>query len=81
MPRPGATVETNNTFVLEKNKKAVTMINITDPDVTAFVTVEPNANVSLVLMLAHGSPPNETQYSNKTILTQEGNCHYKHVFT
>ncbi|XP_034536415.1 polycystic kidney disease protein 1-like 2 [Notolabrus celidotus] len=72
IPRPGASAEVNNTVVLEQDSKAVTMINITDPYVTIFFTVKPNTNVTLVLTLAHGSPPNNTNSGNKTILKQEG---------
>ncbi|XP_074522616.1 polycystin-1-like protein 2 [Halichoeres trimaculatus] len=77
IPRPGAVEQINNTFALEKDNKAVTLINITDPDVTIFITVKPNANVSLVLTLAYDSPPNDTYYSNKTILNHEGNFCWK----
>ncbi|XP_060892627.1 polycystin-1-like protein 2 [Labrus mixtus] len=72
LPRPNAGPQTNITVELEKNSKALTSFNITDPYVTVFLTVEPNANVSLVLMLAHGSHPNDTSSGNKTILSLAG---------
>lgn len=77
MPRPGASADMNSTIVLEKNTKALTTFNVSDPSVTIFFSVEPNANVSLVLMLAHGSPPNRTYSSNTTILNQTGNSNFK----
>ncbi|KAM7014913.1 polycystin-1-like protein 2 [Tautogolabrus adspersus] len=72
LPRPNASPQKNNTVVLEKDSKALTSFNITDPYVTIFLSVEPNANVSLVLMLAQGSPPNDTSSGNKTILSLAG---------
>ncbi|KAK5935391.1 hypothetical protein CgunFtcFv8_020758 [Champsocephalus gunnari] len=69
IPYPNASIPMNSTIVLEKNTKALTTINVSDPDVTIFLTVEPNANVALVLRLSEGSPPNDTYFSNTTILS------------
>ncbi|XP_078114656.1 polycystin-1-like protein 3 [Sander vitreus] len=60
----------NSTIVLEKNTKALTNINISDTDMTIFFSVESSANVSLVLRLSQGSPPNDTYFSNTTTLNQ-----------
>ncbi|KAM8876289.1 polycystin-1-like protein 2 [Synchiropus picturatus] len=73
MPRPPGLPLQNSTIKLEKDTVAVTTFNISDPLMTAFVSIEPNENVSLILRLAHGSPPNSSYYSNTTILTQEAN--------
>ncbi|XP_033930769.1 polycystin-1-like protein 2 isoform X4 [Pseudochaenichthys georgianus] len=69
IPYPNASIPTNSTIVLEKTTKALTTINVSDPDVTICLTVEPNANVALVLRLSEGSPPNDTYFSNTTILS------------
>ncbi|KAK5874078.1 hypothetical protein PBY51_019056 [Eleginops maclovinus] len=69
---PNASRPTNSTIVLEKNTKVLTKINVTDPDVTICLTVEPNANVSLVLRLSEGLPPNDTYFSNTTNLSLTG---------
>lgn len=77
MPRPGASAAMNSTAVLEKNAKALTSINVSDPNMTIFFTAEPNANVSLLLMLSQGSPPNKTYSSNSTILSHAGKSHFE----
>lgn len=77
MPRPGASTAMNSTVVLEKNTKALTSINVSDPNMTIFFTAEPNANVSLLLMLSQGSPPNKTYSSNSIVLSHAGNCHFE----
>lgn len=73
MPQPNSSQVMNNTVVLEENKKALTTLNVTDPNITIFFTVEPSANVSLMLTLSEGSPPNKTYSSNTTILSRKGN--------
>ncbi|XP_054628004.1 polycystic kidney disease protein 1-like 2 [Dunckerocampus dactyliophorus] len=72
MPRPNAPPPTNHTVKLEGNSKALTTFNVSDPNVTVFVRVEPSRNVSLVLTLAQGSPPNSSYFANTTILSQIG---------
>ncbi|KAI3377578.1 hypothetical protein L3Q82_008747, partial [Scortum barcoo] len=72
MSRPSASPLMNSTVVLEKNSKALTTINVSDPNVTIFFSVEPSVNVSLSLMLSQGSPPNASHSGNKTILNQTG---------
>ncbi|XP_030269688.1 polycystic kidney disease protein 1-like 2 [Sparus aurata] len=71
MPQPNSSQVMNNTVVLEENKKALTTLNVTDPNITIFFTVEPSANVSLMLTLSEGSPPNKTYSSNTTILSRK----------
>ncbi|XP_042266749.1 polycystic kidney disease protein 1-like 2 [Thunnus maccoyii] len=71
MPHPNASL-INSTVVLEKNTKALTTINVSDPNVTIFFSAEPSENVSLVVMLSQGSPPNSTYVRNTTILSQTG---------
>nr|XP_033488033.1 polycystic kidney disease protein 1-like 2 [Epinephelus lanceolatus] len=66
---PNATALTNSTVTLEKNTKALTQINVSDPNVTIFLNVEPSANVSLVLKLSEGSPPNDTYFVSTTNLS------------
>ncbi|XP_030613569.1 polycystic kidney disease protein 1-like 2 [Archocentrus centrarchus] len=68
LPRPNAPEVTNTTVVLEKDSKSVTTVNVSDPNMTIFFSVEPSVNVSLVLLLSRGSLPNTTYYSNRTIL-------------
>lgn len=70
MSRPNASALLNSTVVLEKNSKALTAINVSDPNMTIFFTVEPSADVSLSLLLSQGSPPNESHSGNATILSQ-----------
>lgn len=62
----------NKTVELKEDTKAVSAINVSDPGATIFFSVEPSINVQLVLMLAYNSPPNDSYYSNTTILGQEG---------
>ncbi|XP_062417998.1 polycystin-1-like protein 2 [Pungitius pungitius] len=73
MNNPQSSIPTNKPVLLEYNTKAVTTINVSNPESTLFVSVEPNANVSLQLVLAAGSPPNETHFSHKTTLSPTGN--------
>ncbi|KAF1392766.1 hypothetical protein PFLUV_G00031470 [Perca fluviatilis] len=68
LPRPNASILMNSTVVLEKNTKALTNINVSDANMTIFFSVESSANVSLVLRLSQGSPPNDTYFSNTTTL-------------
>lgn len=68
LPRPDAKHE-NITVALEKNFKALNSFNITDCNVTVFVTIEPNANVSLCLRLSHGSPPNSSFNGTQVMLS------------
>ncbi|XP_076739560.1 polycystin-1-like protein 2 [Maylandia zebra] len=70
LARPNAAALINTTVVLEKSSKSVTTLNVSDPNVTIFFGVEPNVNVSLVLLLSHGLPPNNTNYSNRTVLNR-----------
>ncbi|XP_041797280.1 polycystic kidney disease protein 1-like 2 [Chelmon rostratus] len=72
MPHPNASTVINSTVVLEENTSALTSINVSDPTATVFFTVEPSTNVSLLLRLSQGSPPNDTYFSNTTILSQTG---------
>lgn len=61
------------TVELKEDTKAVSAINVSDPDATIFFSVEPSINVVLVLMLAYSSPPNSSYSSNTTVLSQAGN--------
>ncbi|KAK9542862.1 hypothetical protein VZT92_000688 [Zoarces viviparus] len=72
MPRSNASIQMNSTVVLGKNTNALTTINVSDPDMTIFVSVEPSANVSLTLVLSEGSPPTNTYFSNTTTLSPTG---------
>lgn len=36
-------------------------------------------NVSLVLLLSHGLPPNNTNYSNRTVLNRTGSCQQSQI--
>lgn len=36
-------------------------------------------NVSLVLLLSHGFPPNNTYYSNRTVLNNTGSCQQSQI--
>lgn len=71
MPRSNASPITYNTVVLEKGTTALTRLNVSDPNMTIIFHVEPSANVSLVVMLAQGSP-NRTHSSSTAILNQTG---------
>ncbi|KAF7212109.1 transcript variant X2 [Nothobranchius furzeri] len=72
LSRPNPAPLLNSTFVLTKDTKSLSTINISDPQMTMFFNVEPSANVSLVLTLAYGSPPNSTNFRNKTTLNSTG---------
>lgn len=72
LPRPGVAGDMNKTVELAEDTKAVSAINVSDPDATIFFSVEPSINVQLVLMLAYSSPPNSSYFSNTTVLGQEG---------
>ncbi|CAK6973388.1 polycystic kidney disease protein 1-like 2 [Scomber scombrus] len=71
MPHPNVSL-TNSTIVLEENTNMLTTFNVSNPNVTVFYSVEPSADVSLVLTLSQGSPPNSTFFRNTTILSQTG---------
>lgn len=71
MPRAKASAISYNTVVLEKNTRALTRLNVSDPFMTIIFHVEPSANVSLVLRLAQGSP-NQSHSSRTAILNQTG---------
>nr|XP_040021045.1 polycystic kidney disease protein 1-like 2 [Gasterosteus aculeatus aculeatus] len=77
MNNPQASMPTNNTVLLEYNTKAVTTVNVSNTESTLFVSVEPNANVSLQLVLAAGSPPNKTHFSHTTTLSPTGNYRWR----
>ncbi|XP_017296730.1 polycystic kidney disease protein 1-like 2 [Kryptolebias marmoratus] len=62
----------NSTVELTKDTKSVSTLNISDPQMTVFFSVEPSVNVSLLLTLSYGSPPNSTYFSNTTILSHTG---------
>lgn len=71
MPRANASSITHNTVVLEKDTKALTRFNVSDPNMTIIFHVEPSANVSLVLTLAQGLP-NQIRSSSTVNLNQTG---------
>ncbi|XP_072321678.1 polycystin-1-like protein 2 [Eucyclogobius newberryi] len=72
LPRVNATVE-NSTVALAESSKAVTSFNITDTNMTVFLTMEPNVNVSLRLVLHYDSPPNSIYNGTQVVLNfQEG---------
>ncbi|XP_056876107.1 polycystic kidney disease protein 1-like 3 [Takifugu flavidus] len=71
MPRANASPITYNTVVLEKDTKALTRFNVSDPNMTIIFHVEPSANVSLVLTLAQGLP-NQNRSSSTVTLNQTG---------
>lgn len=77
MPRAKAAPVLENAVVLEKDSKALTTFNVSDPNMTIVFSVQPSTKVSLILMLAQGSPPNDTYSRNTTILNQTGNYHDK----
>ncbi|CAN9507150.1 unnamed protein product [Ophioblennius macclurei] len=57
LPRPNVSLSVdNNTVVLKKNTKSVTVMNITDVNVTIFFNIKPSARVSLHLNLSYGTP-------------------------
>ncbi|KAM7406033.1 hypothetical protein PAMP_000438 [Pampus punctatissimus] len=72
MRRPNAPSLINSTIVLDENINALITINVSNPNMTIFFSVEPSANVSLVLMLSQGSPPNSTYFTNTIILSKTG---------
>ncbi|XP_038557671.1 polycystic kidney disease protein 1-like 2 isoform X2 [Micropterus salmoides] len=78
LPQPNASTPLNTTVVLEKDTKAITIFEVSDPNVTIFFSVMPSANVSLVLVLSKGSP--NGSYSGRrttnTTLTQIGDYRY-----
>ncbi|XP_051919019.1 polycystic kidney disease protein 1-like 2 isoform X1 [Hippocampus zosterae] len=72
MPRPIVSTVINQTVVLEENAKVLTRVNVSDPTMSVCVRVEPSGNVSLILTLSEGSPPNSSYFANITILNQIG---------
>ncbi|XP_053279260.1 polycystic kidney disease protein 1-like 2 [Pleuronectes platessa] len=72
MPRAGASAVMYITVVLERNTKAVSKINVSDPNVTIVFDVEPSTKVSLILALSHGSPPTSAYSNGTTILRPTG---------
>lgn len=72
LPRPGVAGDINKTVELKEGTKAVSAINVSDPDATIFFSAKPSIDVQLVLMLAYSSPPNSSYSSNTTVLGQEG---------
>ncbi|XP_051236275.1 polycystic kidney disease protein 1-like 2 [Dicentrarchus labrax] len=72
LSRPIATTLINSTVELEKNTEVLSTVSVEDPYMTIFFSVEPNANVSLVLAMSHESPPNRTNTIATTILSQTG---------
>ncbi|XP_034437184.1 polycystic kidney disease protein 1-like 2 [Hippoglossus hippoglossus] len=79
MPRASASAVMNNTVVLERNTKALSKINISDPNMTIVFDVEPSINVSLILTLSHVSPPNSAYSKSTTILRPTGR--YRWIIT
>ncbi|KAM8893905.1 polycystin-1-like protein 2 isoform 2-T2 [Spinachia spinachia] len=73
MNNPQASTPTNIPVLLEYNTKAVITVNVSNSESTLFVSVEPNANVSLQLVLAAGSPPNQTHFSHTTTVSPTEN--------
>lgn len=73
MPRPIVSTVINQTVVLEENAKVLTSVNVSDPTMSVCVRVEPSGNVSLILTLSEGLPPNSSYFANITILNQIGN--------
>ncbi|XP_032363993.1 polycystic kidney disease protein 1-like 2 [Etheostoma spectabile] len=76
LPHPNPSIPINSTIVLEKDTKALTNLNVSDTDMTIFFRVESSVNVSLVLRLSQGSPPNDTYFSSKTTLNLTRDCHW-----
>ncbi|XP_034384503.1 polycystic kidney disease protein 1-like 2 [Cyclopterus lumpus] len=72
LTRPNATIQMNTTIVLEKDTKAVTIFNVSDPNMTIFISVMPSTNVSLHLVLSEGSPPTNTHFNKMTTLSPTG---------
>ncbi|KAG8001601.1 Polycystic kidney disease protein 1-like 2, partial [Nibea albiflora] len=70
MPHPNSSTLINSTAELEKNTQAVSSLNVSDPNVTIFLSVKPNANVSLALKLFQGTPGNGTYFNDTTIFSQ-----------
>ncbi|XP_058485936.1 polycystin-1-like protein 2 [Solea solea] len=72
LPRTDVAVLMNSTAVLEENTFSLTTINVTDPNMTIILSMQPNVQESLILKLSQGSPPTSTYFNHSTILTPEG---------
>ncbi|XP_068506546.1 polycystin-1-like protein 2 isoform X2 [Syngnathus scovelli] len=71
MPRPFTHI-INHTVALEENTKVLTRVNVSDSSMSICVRVEPSGNMSLILTLSQGSPPNSSYFANVTIVNQIG---------
>ncbi|KAJ3594292.1 hypothetical protein NHX12_006623 [Muraenolepis orangiensis] len=65
-----ATGVRNETLEMKESTALTTSFNITDTNVTVIFDIQPSENVSLLLLLAMGSPPNATNASASVILNQ-----------
>ncbi|KAK0156326.1 Polycystic kidney disease protein 1-like 2 [Merluccius polli] len=60
----------NETVEVKAGETLMTSFNVTDTNVTIVFDVKPSTNVSLLLLLAAGSPPNATNASSSILLNQ-----------
>ncbi|KAK5617940.1 hypothetical protein CRENBAI_024468 [Crenichthys baileyi] len=67
--RPNNSALTSTSVVLTKDKKSVSQVNVSDPEMSILFNAKPSINVSLAVFLSYGSPPNSTHFYNTTILS------------
>ncbi|XP_062404707.1 polycystin-1-like protein 2 [Sardina pilchardus] len=73
LSRPDASVPPTTEMNVENHVAIITSFNVTDPDTTVVLTMKPNKDVILRLLLAEGSSPNDTTYMEETFLTSRDN--------
>ncbi|XP_031425132.1 polycystic kidney disease protein 1-like 2 [Clupea harengus] len=79
LPRSGALRPPTTEVTVDNQMAIITSFNVSDPDATVVLTMEPNKDVILRLLLAAGSSPNETMYEKEVFLTSKDN--YRRLLT
>ncbi|XP_041918083.1 polycystic kidney disease protein 1-like 2 [Alosa sapidissima] len=73
LSRPNASIPPTTEMNVDNAIAIITSFNVTDPDTTVILTMKPNKEVILRLLLAHGSSPNDTTYKEEAFLTSRDN--------
>lgn len=80
LPRSGALRPPTTEVTVDNQMAIITSFNVSDPDATVVLTMEPNKDVILRLLLAAGSSPNETMYEKEVFLTSKGKSKHLHTW-
>lgn len=81
LARPGAPPVPTKAMELMNGRAIQTTFNVSDANQTVVINVEPSENISLLLLLAAGAPPNQTHYSYRTILRNRAADGYRWLVT